>query len=95
MFQYDLTMTPLAAQPARESIPSEPELVAVLVSMLLRHDRAPSELRAAPMVLLETDQEAVARIIERTLTPFARDLGSGGFLRMRLQRLTGLQILLD
>lgn len=95
MFQYDLTSTPLAADPSRGRIPSEPELVAILVSMLLRHNRAPSELKAAPLVLQSSDHEAVARIIEGTLEPFARDLGSGKSLRTRLRWLTGLAVMLD
>lgn len=95
MFQYDLTLTPLAASPARVRVPSEPELMAILVAMMIRHDRAPSELSALQLVFGASDEEQVARIIEERLAPFARDLGSGEHLRERLRWLVGMRIVVD
>ena len=77
MIQYDLTSTPLAKSCERIPVPSEGELTAVSLALMLAADCSWSELENRSLVLTERNQESVAELIEGRLTPLTRDIGRG------------------
>ena len=92
MMQYDLSNTRLAKSSDRRLVPSEGELNAVSLAMMLAADCSWSDLGEHTLVLTRGNQETVARLIEERLCPLARDIGSGSALRGRLAELVGLAI---
>jgi hypothetical protein len=93
MLQYDLSETKLARSddgPGR--VPTEGELLAVMVGLMVVEDCAYWELSEQALLLTEENREAVAECIERHLGPLARDIGNGVQLRARLQQLAGIRI---
>ena len=92
MIQFDLTSTQLAKSREAIPIPSEGELTAVSLALMLAADCSWSELENGSLALTEQNQEAVAELIEKRLTPLTRDIGRGKALRHRLGQLAGLAV---
>lgn len=92
MLAYDLTNTALATTQSRPAVPTEGELLAVLVALLLLHDRSLSEMYASTVELHETDCHRVADVLVARVPPLAREFGQRETLMLRLRQLAGLRI---
>ncbi len=91
--QYDLTNTLLAELDGLLP-PSEAELLAVTVGLLLVEDCELRQLNRRALVLTTENCNRVATIIQQRLPPLARELGSR-ILEARLRLLVGLCITSD
>ncbi len=92
MLQYDLSETNLARSDQLPRVPTEGELLAVMVGLMLAEQCAFDELSERPLRLTTGNQECVALLIEQNLGPLKHDIGSGEQLRARLEELVGLRI---
>lgn len=90
--QYDLTNTALAAAPQRAALPSEAELTALTVAMLIATHSAFSELAGRELVLSDDMLEAVGGLFDGPLAALARDFGSTSDVRRRLREFVGLRV---
>jgi len=92
MLQYDLTETEIFEATSREGLPTEAELFAVTVGLLLIREVAYSDIERRELWLHLEDVPALAQCIEFRLSPLARDSANPAALRQRLNRLVGLRI---
>jgi len=92
MLQYDLSNTPLAHSTEPIATPSEGELLAIMLGLMLVCDCSFSELGGRTLVLSRELCEPVATTIEKRHLPLTRDIGSGEALRQRLAGLVGLSV---
>ena len=92
MVIYDLTKTSLAtsARPIRP--PSDLELFAITVGLLLVEDRGFGELAVASLELTERNRRRIAELLEERAPSLAREFGGPLLLRNRLRDLTGLRV---
>lgn len=92
MVFYDLTKTSVAtsARPIRP--PSDLELFAITVGLLMVADRGFGELASASLELTDRRCRRVAEVLEERAPSLARELGGPALLRARLKQLVGLQI---
>lgn len=92
MVLYDLTNTAVAtsARPIRP--PSDLELFAITVGLLMVEDRGFSELTSASLELTNRNRRRVAEMLEERAPSLAREFGGPVLLRARLKQLIGLQI---
>lgn len=92
VMQYDLTDTQIARSSRPLSPPSEAELLAVTVGLMLAEDCACCELGRRELVLTGCNFRRVATLVEERTPPLARDFGNSRQLRRRLRALIGLRI---
>ena len=92
MLQYDLTHTSLFDAATRVSLPSEAEMFAMTIALLLVHDLAYNDLAQSELELRNEDLTAVAECIEYRLCPLGHDFGDPETLRNRLREFVGLRI---
>jgi hypothetical protein len=92
MLQYDLTLTQVFDAPTRSSIPSEAEMFAMTIALLLVRDMAYNDLEQFDLELRKEDLNAVAECIEYRLFPLGHDFGDPERLRNRLRELVGMRI---
>ncbi|MBE7508211.1 MAG: hypothetical protein HS101_18265 [Planctomycetia bacterium] len=92
MMQYDLTDTPIARSGRPLPPPSEAELLAVTVGLMLAEDCARCELGRRELVLTGCNYRRIATLVEERTPPLARDFGDARQLRRRLRALVGLRI---
>lgn len=92
MVIYDLTKTSVAtsARPVRP--PSDLELFAITVGLLMVEDRGFSELTSASLELTDRNRRRLAEMLEERAPSLAREFGGPVLLRARLKQLIGLQI---
>lgn len=91
MLGYDLTCTKLAQGGDAIRLPTEGELLAILIALLLLHDCAVGELSGHSLRLTSLNRDQVAALIRSRLTPLARDFI--GPLEARLGDLLGLTVI--
>ena len=94
MMQYDLTNTTVANSNEPLRPPSEAELLAITVALMLAGNCSYGELRTRPLELTKRNCRRVAELIEERTPPLARDFGGPLQLRRRLVDLAGLVIAL-
>lgn len=92
MLQYDLSNTILMHSDDPGSVPTEGELLAVLIGLLFQEGCDFEELHNRPLNLTEQNRENVARFIELHALPLTRGRCSPECLRSRLAQLVGLRI---
>lgn len=92
MMQVDLSRTSLMRADLSVRTPSEAEMYALTVALLLTNDTAYSELGESGLELTEEAIRNVAECIEYRTPAFTRDVGFGKELRERLTELVGLRI---
>lgn len=92
MVFYDLTNTAVAtgARPIRP--PSDLELFAITVGLLMVEDRGFSELASASLELTGRRCRRVAEVLEERAPSLAREFGGPLLLRNRLRDLIGLRV---
>ena len=92
MLMYDLTNTRIFTDDTSPAAPTDCEMLALTVALLLVTDTAYRELDDHGIVLTHERIELVAACIEERLPPLDRDTGHGQDLRMRLADLEGMRI---
>lgn len=92
MIHYDLTDTRMAQNDQLHRVPTEGELLAVMVGLMLFEGCGFEELSDRMLILRDDNHESVAQMIEEHLWPLLLDIGFGQQLRARLKDLVGLQI---
>lgn len=90
--QYDLTDTAFATAPQGAAIPSEAELSALTMAMLVATHSAFSELADHELVLSDDMLVAVGGLLDGPLSALARDFGGSRDARMRLREFVGLRV---
>ena len=73
-------------------MPTEGELLALTVGLLMLEDIAYEALRHRELVLYEENLGGLAEIFEYRLPELAREFGDSGRLRQRLAELTGIRM---
>jgi hypothetical protein len=89
---FDLTDTPFAQSTSRDTLPSEDELVALTVALVLVTWFASGDLAERALSLSPGNVEAVSRLLEGPLLALGRDLGRGPDSRGRLRQFIGLRV---
>lgn len=92
MIEYDLSATRLAQSDEPIPVPSEAELFAITVALLLMEGRTYSDLLGHTVSLSCRNYRRVAELIEERTPPFAREFGTPVQLRTRLFQFVGLRI---
>ena len=92
MLQYDLSRTRLMSEPESRPVPTEGELLAVTVGLLLLDGCACADLAWRALELTSVNRDRVAALIERELQPLVRDFVNPRDVRGRLDELVGLRI---
>lgn len=92
MLEWDLSETVLASRDEHLRVPSEGEMLGLMVALMLVEDCAFCELEGRSLTLTPENRDCVARTIEDRLGTLARDLGNGTMLRQRLADLTGVTL---
>ena len=93
MLQWDLSDTPLASSALPLAVPSEAELFALLVGLLVLEKLSYADLIYQPVAMTHDNIEAVARLMEERIPTLARDVGTGRGLRRRLAQLVGVRVM--
>ncbi len=91
MLQYDLTDSLVFSDSTMRS-PTEGELLALQVALMLHADRALCELHDRSLRLSHDNVYAVRRLLTHSLSTLGRDIGDAFGLRRRLHQLIGLRI---
>ena len=73
-------------------MPTEGELLALTVGLLMLEDIAYEALRHRELVLYEENLGGLAEIFEYRLPELAREFGDSECLRQRLVELTGIRV---
>ena len=84
MLQWDLSDTRLAQRDSPGRAPTEGELLALLVGLLMLEGITYESLRHRELVLHEESLGGLAEIFEYRLPELAREFGDSGRLRQRL-----------
>ena len=92
MLQYDLTNTPLFAAESSITVPSDAEMFALTVALLVVHGSSYTDLAAHELEFCASDVERVAECIEYRLPMLLVDVRAGAALRDRLRDFVGLRI---
>lgn len=92
MLHWDLSDTPLAQKEAPGKVPTEGELLALMVGLLMLEDVAYDTLRHRELVLNDEDFGRLVEIFEYRLPELAREFGNDECLRERLTELTGIRM---
>jgi hypothetical protein len=92
MLQWDLSDTPLAQRDTPGKVPTEGELLAVMVGLLMLEDITYETLRHCELVLDEENLGRLVEVFEYRLPELAREFGDSGRLRQRLAELTGIRM---
>lgn len=96
MMQYDLTDTPLARATKPMRVPSEGELLVIVVGLLIAQRRTLTEMAEAgeSLVLDEGMCDQLVGLLSQELSPLERELGIYEPPRARLAQLVGMRIAL-
>ncbi len=92
MLLYDLTESGLFHADTRDAWPTDAEMFAITVALLLVHEATYTDLWHEELRLSAEDLTAVAECIEYRLHPLGRDFGDPERLRTRLRDFVGLRI---
>ena len=92
MLQWDLTNTPLAQKDTPGKVPTEGELLAVMVGLLMLEDITYETLRHRELVLDEENLGRLVEVFEYRLPELAREFGDSGLLQQRLAELSGIRM---
>jgi len=90
--QWDLSNTPLARSESRFKAPTEGELFALAVAMILAEGQSYEGLRSCELVLHQEQLRDVAEVFEYRTPEFAREFGDSDNLRQSLLELVGIRV---
>ena len=89
--QWNLSNTPLARSESHFRAPTEGELFAMAVAMLLAEGQSYENLRTCELVLHREQLRAVAEVFEYRIPELASEV-CGDDLRQRLMELVGIRV---
>ncbi len=89
--QWDLSDTPLARSESRFKAPTEGELFALAVALLLAEGQSYENLRTCELVLHQDQLHTVAEVFEYRIPELASEV-RGDDLRQRLMELVGIRV---
>ncbi len=92
MLQWDLSDTPLAASDTSGRVPTEGELLAMMVALLMHEDVTYDDLKHRVLTLHDENLAQIIEIFEYRLPELAREFGSSDELRQRLTELVGIRV---
>jgi hypothetical protein len=92
MLQWDLSDTPLAQRETPGKVPTEGELLVLMVGLLMLEDVSYELLRRRELVFQKEDLGRLAEILEYRVPELAREFGDSECLRKRLAELTGIRM---
>ncbi len=92
MIQYDLTNTAMAHDVRPSRPPSEAELFALTLGLMLDANSGFAQLATAALVLTQGNCSRVAQLLEEHAPQLARELGDPREARRRLRELIGIRI---
>ena len=90
--QWDLSQTPLARGNGHSRAPTEGELLALMVGLLMLEDTTYEALTHCELVLHEENLGHLVEIFEYRLPELAREFGDGERLRCRLAELLEVRV---
>ena len=91
--QWDLSNTPLARIDSALKVPTEGELFALVVGMLLAEGQSYEGLRSCELVLRDDQIPALAEAFEYRVPELAREFcADDNDLRRRLRELVGIRV---
>ena len=93
MLQWDLSDTPLAKKGTPAQVPTEGELLALLVGLLLLEGVAYRDLVHRDLELRDEDRESLVQLLEYRLPELAREYGGSVRLRQRLSDFVGTRMM--
>ena len=93
MLQWDLSDTPLAQKETPGKVPTEGELLALMVGLLMLEGVTYEALEHRELVFDEENLGGLAEIFEYRLPELAREFGDSERLRGRLVELTGIRMM--
>ena len=92
MLHWDLSDTPIARKETPGNVPTEGELLAILVGLLMIEDITYETLRHRELALHDENLVRLAEIFEYRLPELAREFGDSERLRQRLPELVGIRM---
>lgn len=92
MIAYDLSTTRLAQSDEPISVPTEAELFAITVALLLLYGRSYSDLSCHTVAISSRNYRRIAELIEERTPSLACEFGTPVELRKRLHQFVGLRI---
>ena len=92
MLRWDLIGTPLAASDEVVRLPSEPELIAIMVALLAVESLTYADLSSRVVRLTYENRERVANFLMTQLPMFRKVLCSDQNVERRLAELTGIAV---
>ena len=92
MLQWDLSNTPLAQKDTSGKVPTEGELFALTVGLLMLEAVTYDALRQREIVFHEENLGRLAEVFEYRLPELAREFGDNERLRRRLTELVGIRV---
>lgn len=92
MLQWDLSDTQLAQSKTPGSVPTEGELLALMVGLLMLEEITYETLTHCELVLDEENLGHLVEVFEYRLPELAREFGDSEHLRQRLAELTGIRM---
>jgi len=90
--EWDLSDTPIARRDTAAKPPTEGELFALAVAMLLAEGESYENLRTCELVLHQDQLRTVAEVFEYRIPELAREFGDSDALRRRLNELVGIRV---
>ena len=92
MLQWDLSNTLLAQRETPGKVPTEGELLALMVALLMLEDVTYDTLKYRELGLHEENRARLLEVFEYRLPELARKFGNSECLRQRLVQLTGIRM---
>lgn len=92
MLQWDLSDTPLAQRERPGKVPTEGELLALMVGLLMLEDITYGDLRERELVLCAENLGRLAEVFEYRLPELAREFSDSEILLQRLAELVGIRV---
>ncbi len=92
MLQWDLSDTPLATSETPGRVPTQGELLALMVALLMHEDVTYDALKHRVLAMQNDNRSQIIEIFEYRLPELAREFGSGEQLRQRMLELEGIRL---
>lgn len=92
MMQYNLSATSLADSGSAFACPSEGELTALTVALLLESQQSFDDLGGRELVLTDANVDSVIKVLEQQLSPLIREFRRNRDPRARVRAFVGLRV---
>jgi hypothetical protein len=95
MLQWDLSDTPLAREDVLANVPTQGELLALLVGLLMLEGITYDTISHHELALTEDNRARLLEVFEYRLPELAREFGDSDSIRQRVVELTGTRVSLS